>query len=98
MGYSGALGNLIHEKNLKSKISWHCPFKRYLLVYVQFSLDFIVFVQYCTTLFTFIFWKIEEKSKIKWWKYEKAGGWGGNEDRVFWNMNLSAYIKLAMSF
>jgi hypothetical protein len=26
MGYSGALGKLIHEKNLKSKISWHCPF------------------------------------------------------------------------
>ncbi len=27
MGYSGAWGKLIHEKNLKSKISWHCPFK-----------------------------------------------------------------------
>ncbi len=27
MGYSGAGGKLIHEKNLKSKISWHCPFK-----------------------------------------------------------------------
>jgi hypothetical protein len=27
MGYSGAWGELIHEKNLKSKISWHCPFK-----------------------------------------------------------------------
>ncbi len=25
--YSGAQGKLIHEKNLKSKISWHCPFK-----------------------------------------------------------------------
>jgi hypothetical protein len=25
--YSGAWGKLIHEKNLKSKISWHCPFK-----------------------------------------------------------------------
>ncbi len=24
MGYSGAWGKLIHEKNLKSKISWHC--------------------------------------------------------------------------
>ncbi len=23
----GAWGKLIHEKNLKSKISWHCPFK-----------------------------------------------------------------------
>ncbi len=29
MVYSGAWGNLIHEKNQKSKISWHCPFKRY---------------------------------------------------------------------
>ncbi len=25
--YSGALGKLIHEKKLKLKISWHCPFK-----------------------------------------------------------------------
>ncbi len=24
---SRALGKLIHDKNLKSKISWHCPFK-----------------------------------------------------------------------
>jgi len=27
MGYSGAWGKLIHEKNLNSNISWHCPFK-----------------------------------------------------------------------
>jgi len=27
MGYSGAEGKRIHEKNLKAKISWHCPFK-----------------------------------------------------------------------
>ncbi len=26
MGYSGAGGKLIHEKNHKQKISWHCPF------------------------------------------------------------------------
>jgi hypothetical protein len=26
MVYSGAWGNLIHEKNQKTKISWHCPF------------------------------------------------------------------------
>jgi hypothetical protein len=25
--YSGAWGKLIHEKNQKRKISWHCPFK-----------------------------------------------------------------------
>jgi hypothetical protein len=30
MVYSGAWGKLIHEKNLKSKISWHCPFKGWL--------------------------------------------------------------------
>ncbi len=28
MGYSGAGGKLIDEKNQKQKISWHCPFKR----------------------------------------------------------------------
>jgi hypothetical protein len=27
MEYSGAEGKLIHEKNQKQKISWHCPFK-----------------------------------------------------------------------
>jgi hypothetical protein len=27
MGYSGAGEKLIHEKNQKQKISWHCPFK-----------------------------------------------------------------------
>jgi hypothetical protein len=27
LGYSGAWGKLIHEKNLKLKILWHCPFK-----------------------------------------------------------------------
>ncbi len=27
MEYSGAWEKLIHEKNLKSKFSWHCPFK-----------------------------------------------------------------------
>jgi hypothetical protein len=26
MGYSGTWGILIRGKNLKSKISWHCPF------------------------------------------------------------------------
>ncbi len=28
---SGAWGKVIHEKNLKQKISWHCPFKLRLL-------------------------------------------------------------------
>ncbi len=27
MDHSGAGGKLIHEKNQKQKISWHCPFK-----------------------------------------------------------------------
>ncbi len=27
--YSDAWGKLIHEKNQKSKVSWHCPFKQY---------------------------------------------------------------------
>ncbi len=27
MGYSGAEGKLIHEKNQKQKILWHSPFK-----------------------------------------------------------------------
>ncbi len=33
MGYSGAGGKLIHEKNQKQKISWHCPFNMQLTIY-----------------------------------------------------------------
>jgi hypothetical protein len=32
MEYSGA-GKLIHEKNQKQKISWHCPFKHFIPVF-----------------------------------------------------------------
>ncbi len=28
MSFSGAWGKMIHEKNLKLKISWHCPSKQ----------------------------------------------------------------------
>jgi hypothetical protein len=28
MLFSGAWGKMIHKKNLKQKISWHCPFKK----------------------------------------------------------------------
>ncbi len=35
MEYSGAGGKLIHEKNQKQRISWHCPFKSWLLLKVH---------------------------------------------------------------
>ncbi len=35
MVYSGAWGKLIHEKTQQLKISWHCPFKR-LIILAQF--------------------------------------------------------------
>ncbi len=35
MGYSGAWGKLIHEKNQKQKISWHCPFKMHPRLYTK---------------------------------------------------------------
>jgi hypothetical protein len=38
MGYSGAGGNLIHEKNQKQKISWHCPFKWFSLKVLFYKL------------------------------------------------------------
>jgi hypothetical protein len=31
MLYSGAWGKLIHEKNQKSKILWHCPFNPFII-------------------------------------------------------------------
>ncbi len=37
MIYSGAWGKLIHEKNQKSKISWHCPFKKKKAVKADFQ-------------------------------------------------------------
>ncbi len=33
MEYSGAGGKMIHEKNQKQKISWHCPFKKPFLIH-----------------------------------------------------------------
>ncbi len=40
MEYSGAGGKLIHEKNQKQKISWHCPFNRFtFLTYHLFSMS-----------------------------------------------------------
>ncbi len=32
MGFSGAWGKLIHEKNQKSKISWYSPSKRFPII------------------------------------------------------------------
>ncbi len=32
MGYLAAWGKLILEENMKSKISWHCPFELVLVV------------------------------------------------------------------
>ncbi len=43
MEYSGAGGKLIHEKNQKQKISWHCPFKCTDVIYV--FLLFSIFLQ-----------------------------------------------------
>ncbi len=37
MEYSGAGGKLIHEKNQKQKISWHCPFKKGLGNEIEFK-------------------------------------------------------------
>jgi hypothetical protein len=36
MVYSGAWEKLIHEKNQKSKISWHCPFKLFPHTFTRF--------------------------------------------------------------
>ncbi len=53
MWYSGAGGKLIHEKNRKQKISWHCPFKRlhYILLHVlQFTAVIVMTVIVFTRL------------------------------------------------
>ncbi len=35
MVFSGAWGKLIHEKNQKQKILWHCPFKLCVLIPIR---------------------------------------------------------------
>ncbi len=57
MEYSGAGGKLIHEKNQKQKISWHCPFKvgsRYCTVYSRTAAscdsELINYYKYCVEL------------------------------------------------
>ncbi len=42
MVYSGAWGKLIHEKNQKSKISWHCPFNKNNRKVVFVSFDYFM--------------------------------------------------------
>jgi hypothetical protein len=42
MAFSGAWGKLTHEENLKSKISWHCPFNSSLDAKFSFA-DWIFF-------------------------------------------------------
>jgi len=37
MGYSGAGGKLIHEKNQKQKISLHCPFNHSFVARIKFN-------------------------------------------------------------
>jgi hypothetical protein len=37
MRYSGAWGKLIHEKNMKLKISWHCPFNMYSMFITEYD-------------------------------------------------------------
>ncbi len=44
---SGAWGKVIHEKNLKQKISWHCPFKLPTLVY-KYKMYILNSVHHCT--------------------------------------------------
>ncbi len=42
MMYSGAWGKQIHEKNQKSKISWHCPFKVGTVLYANRNRKWLV--------------------------------------------------------
>ncbi len=50
--YSGAWGKLIYEKNQKSKISWHCPFNLYQIIYSTYSVIYIYrLTKYCINIF-----------------------------------------------
>ncbi len=42
--YSGAWGKLIHEKNQKQKISWHCPFKCLAAIYTELPQKLVKFI------------------------------------------------------
>jgi hypothetical protein len=45
MEYSVAGGKLIHEKNQKQKISWHCPFKFFVLYPTAQRLKNVIFAK-----------------------------------------------------
>ncbi len=45
MLFSGAWGKMIHEKNLKQKISWHCPFKVSYVVFLHNQSCISIFAQ-----------------------------------------------------
>ncbi len=48
MGYSGAGGKLIHKKNQKQKISWHCPIKQSVILWPTLSFIFQTkYLEYC---------------------------------------------------
>ncbi len=40
MLFSGAWGKMIHEKNLKQNISWHCPFKEIFFINLRRKIIF----------------------------------------------------------
>ncbi len=56
MLFSGAQGKMIHEKNLKQKISWHCPskcrchFMRYICLKDQLNIHLKGFNKFWTVL------------------------------------------------
>ncbi len=40
--FSGAWEKVIHETNLKQKLSWHCPFKKHWLISVKKRLELVM--------------------------------------------------------
>ncbi len=80
--YSGAGGKLIHEKNQKQKISWHCPFKMLMQLYLH-TLSYVwvhnnSFGYYCLPpppnkiprngSETIRFWRPDVHCSIQFWK------------------------------
>ncbi len=69
MGYSGAGGKLIHEKNQKQKIWWHCPFKAILDLFVFLKYSIYLLIGCLTLEKIAVFWKKKNWRKILFYFY-----------------------------
>jgi hypothetical protein len=84
MVYSGSWGKLIHEENQKSKILWHCPFKKKLRFLRNKLLETKISTKHNKFLRHIDFPMVEKYNKRSF----SLGGWGGGS--IFYPANIAS--------